>query len=104
MKKYLSYLLLIALGYLLYINDDSKYIVAGVGIFIIGMHFMEDGFKLFSGGILEMLISKSTDTTFKAVNLGVIATAFLQSSSLVSIIVISFLFVSLFPHPQMLLY
>lgn len=91
MKKYLSYLLLIALGYLLYINDDSKYIVAGVGIFIIGMHFMEDGFKLFSGGILEKLISKSTDTTFKAVNLGVIATAFLQSSSLVSIIVISFL-------------
>jgi phosphate:Na+ symporter len=55
------------------------------------MHFMEDGFKLFSGGILEKLISKSTDTTFKAVNLGVIATAFLQSSSLVSIIVISFL-------------
>ena len=91
MKKYLSYLLLIALGYLLYINDDSKYIVAGVGIFITGMHFMEDGFKLFGGGILEKLISKSTDTTFKAVNLGVIATAFLQSSSLVSIIVISFL-------------
>lgn len=91
MKKYLSYLLLVALAYLLYINEDSKYIVAGVGIFIIGMHFMEDGFKLFSGGILEKLISKSTDTTFKAVNLGVIATAFLQSSSLVSIIVISFL-------------
>lgn len=91
MKKYLSYLLLIALGYLLYINDDSKYIVAGVGIFIIGMHFMEDGFKLFSGGILEKLISKSTDTTFKAVGLGITATAILQSSSLIAIIVISFL-------------
>jgi phosphate:Na+ symporter len=91
MKKYLSYILLVLLGYLLYVNEDSKYIVAGVGIFIIGMHFMEDGFKLFSGGILEKLISKSTDTVFKSVGLGITATAILQSSSLIAIIVISFL-------------
>ncbi|MBU0923508.1 Na/Pi symporter, partial [bacterium] len=91
MKKYLSYILLVLLGYLLYVNEDSKYIVAGVGIFIIGMHFMEDGFKLFSGGILEKLISKSTDTVFKSVSLGITATAILQSSSLIAIIVISFL-------------
>jgi len=91
MKKYLSYILLVLLGYLLYVNEDSKYIVAGVGIFIIGMHFMEDGFKLFSGGILEKVISKSTDTIPKSIGLGVVATAILQSSSLISIIVISFL-------------
>ena len=91
MKKYISYFLLIVLCYLLYINEDTKYIIAGVGIFILGMHFMEEGFKLFSGGILEKLISKSTNTTFKSVNLGVVATAILQSSSLVSIVVISFL-------------
>ena len=91
MKKYLSYLLLIALCYLLYINEDSKYIVAGVGIFIVGMHFMEDGFKLFSGGILEKLIAKSTSTVSKSVGLGITATAILQSSSLIAIIVISFL-------------
>jgi phosphate:Na+ symporter len=91
MKKYLSYILLILLGYLLYVNEDSKYIVAGVGIFIIGMHFMENGFKLFSGGILEKLISKSTNTVFKSVGLGITATAILQSSSLIAIIVISFL-------------
>uniref|UniRef100_UPI0040474A8C Na/Pi cotransporter family protein n=1 Tax=Aliarcobacter sp. TaxID=2321116 RepID=UPI0040474A8C len=91
MKKYISYLLLIALCYLLYINEDSKYIVAGVGIFIVGMHFMEDGFKLFSGGILEKLIAKSTSTVSKSVGLGITATAILQSSSLIAIIVISFL-------------
>ena len=87
MKKYLSYILLALLCYLLYVNEDSKYIVAGVGIFIIGMHFMEDGFKLFSGGILERIIAKSTNTTSKSVFLGITATAILQSSSLVSIIV-----------------
>lgn len=91
MRKYLSYILLALLAYLLYINEDSKYIVAGVGIFIIGMHFMEDGFKLFSGGILEKLIAKSTNTTSKSVFLGITATAILQSSSLIAIIVISFL-------------
>ena len=41
MKKYLAYILLAFLCYLLYINEDTKYIVAGVGIFIIGMNFME---------------------------------------------------------------
>ncbi|MDY3204058.1 MAG: Na/Pi symporter [Arcobacter sp.] len=91
MKKYLSYILLALLCYLLYENADSKFIVAGVGIFIIGMHFMEDGFKLFSGGTLEKIITKSTDTTFKSISLGVVSTAILQSSSLISIIVISFL-------------
>ena len=91
MKKYLAYILLVFLAYLLYINQDSKYIVAGVGIFIIGMYFMEEGFKLFSGGILEKIISKSTDNIPKSIGLGVVATAILQSSSLISIIVISFL-------------
>ncbi|MDD2895333.1 MAG: Na/Pi symporter [Aliarcobacter sp.] len=91
MKKYLAYILLLLLCYLLYVNQDSKYIVAGVGIFIIGMHFMEEGFKLFSGGILEKVISKSTDNIPKSIGLGVVATAILQSSSLISIIIISFL-------------
>ncbi len=90
-KKSLVYLLLGGLAYLLFISEDSKYIVAGVGIFIIGMHFMEDGFKLFSGGMLEKVIAKTTDTIPKSISLGVIATAILQSSSLIAIIVISFL-------------
>ena len=91
MKKYLSYILLISLAYLLYVNEDSKYIVAGVAVFIIGMQFMEDGFKFFSGGILEKLIANSTNTSSKAIFLGITATAILQSSSLIAIIVISFL-------------
>lgn len=91
MKKYLSYILLISLAYLLYVNEDSKYIVAGVAVFIIGMQFMEDGFKFFSGGILEKLIANSTNTNSKAIFLGITGTAILQSSSLIAIIVISFL-------------
>ncbi len=91
MKKYPLYIFILSLSYLLYENPNSKYIVAGIGIFVIGMRFMEDGFKLFTGGVLEKLISKTTDTTFKSISLGVVSTALLQSSSLVSIIIISFL-------------
>lgn len=91
MKRYLLYILLLVLCYIFYVNEASKYVVAGIGIFIIGMSFMESGFKLFTGGVFEKLISKTTNTTFKAINLGVISTSILQSSSLVSLIVISFL-------------
>ena len=91
MKKYPLYIFILSLSYLLYENPNSKYIIAGIGIFVIGMRFMEDGFKLFTGGVLEKLISKTTDTTFKSISLGVVSTALLQSSSLVSIIIISFL-------------
>lgn len=84
-------LFLLLIGYLLFTSDDTKTIVAGIAIFLIGMVFMEDGFKLFSGGMLEKVLEKSTKTVPKAVTTGFIATAVVQSSSLLTIIVISFL-------------
>lgn len=86
---YPIFLLLIA--YLLFTSNDAKTIVAGIAIFLIGMVFMEDGFKLFSGGILEKVLEKSTKTVPKAITTGFIATAIVQSSSLLTIIIISFL-------------
>jgi len=86
---YPIFLLLIA--YLLFSSEDAKTIVAGIAIFLIGMVFMEDGFKLFSGGILEKILEKSTKTVPKAITTGFVATAVVQSSSLLTIIVISFL-------------
>ena len=91
MKRVSSYVLLILLAYFLYAYGDSKYIVAGVALFLVGMNFMEDGFKLFGDGLLEKIISKSTNTIPKSVIFGVVSTALLQSSSLIAIIVISFL-------------
>ena len=84
-------LFLLLIAYLLFTSNDTKTIVAGIAIFLIGMVFMEDGFKLFSGGILEKVLEKSTKTVPKAITTGFIATAIVQSSSLLTIIVISFL-------------
>lgn len=91
LKKYYFQFFLILLAFTLFYSSDFKTIIAGVAIFLIGMVFMEEGFKLFSGGMLERVLSKSTNTLLKAISTGFISTAIMQSSSLVSIIVISFL-------------
>jgi phosphate:Na+ symporter len=91
LKRSVYPLFLLAVAYLLFSSQDAKIIIAGIAIFLIGMVFMEDGFKLFSGGILEKVLEKSTSNVPKAIATGFIATAIVQSSSLLTIIVISFL-------------
>ena len=90
-KKYFYPLFLFFLAYLLFSSDDAKLIVAGIAVFLIGMVFMEDGFKLFSGGIIENVLKRTTSSVPKAIGVGFVATAIVQSSSLLTIIVISFL-------------
>jgi phosphate:Na+ symporter len=91
LKKSIYPLFLLAVAYVLFSSHDAKTIVAGIAVFLIGMVFMEDGFKLFSGGMLERVLEKSTNNVPKAIGTGFLATAIVQSSSLLTIIVISFL-------------
>ncbi|MFP7673939.1 Na/Pi cotransporter family protein [Marivita sp. S0852] len=72
-------------------SPDAQEIAAGVAIFLFGMLMLEDGFKLFGGGTLERLLERATASTPRALSFGVLATTLLQSSSLVSVITISFL-------------
>ena len=90
-KKIIPALLFLLFFWFIVSNNDAKTIIAGIAIFIIGMHYMENGFKLFSGGALETLLQKFTGTAPRAIGAGFLATAVVQSSSLVSVIVISFL-------------
>jgi len=91
MKKYLYPLFLLGLVYILFSSDNAKLIIAGVAVFLVGMVFMEDGFKLFSGGVIENILKKTTSSVPKAIGIGFVATAIVQSSSLLTIIIISFL-------------
>jgi len=79
------------LAYGFWVSPNVKEISAGVAIFLFGMLFLEEGFRAFTGGILERLLKKTTDRMWKAVSFGVVATTIMQSSSLVSVITISFL-------------
>lgn len=90
-KRYLLFPVIFLLGYIMATNNDFTTIASGVAIFIVGMVFMEDGFRLFTGGILERILKKTTDTVFKSILSGFTATALIQSSSLTSVIAISFL-------------
>jgi phosphate:Na+ symporter len=82
---------LLLLAYAFWLSSDFKQIAAGVAIFLFGIMALEDGFRRFSGGILERFLRHSTDRLWKALNFGIITTALMQSSSLVSVLVISFL-------------
>ena len=90
-RRIIAPLLFLAFAWFIISNHDARVIIAGIAIFLIGMHYMEDGFKLFSGGLLESILENFTSTTPRAIGTGFMATAVVQSSSLVSVIVISFL-------------
>ncbi len=64
--------------------------LAGLGIFLFGMHMMEESIRLLSGAAFRTFIRKSTGTNFKAIFSGLFSTAILQSSSAVSLMVLAF--------------
>lgn len=90
-KRYVLMVLVVVLLYLLVVFPEVAKILAGVAILLIGMMNLSSGFKAFSGGILESILTKSTDTRLKSIIFGVVTTVLMQSSTLVSVISISFL-------------
>lgn len=82
---------LLLLTYGFWVSSEFQVITAGVVIFLLGMVYLEKGFKVFTGGLLEVFLQKTTDSLWKSLTFGITTTAVLQSSSLVSVIVISFL-------------
>jgi phosphate:Na+ symporter len=65
-------------------------LLAGVGIFLFGMFQLEESLKQLSGGAFRKLIRKFTENRFRSVLSGTLATAVLQSSSAVSLMVLAF--------------
>jgi phosphate:Na+ symporter len=82
---------LAALAYAFWLSASFKEVAAGVAVFVFGMFCMDEGFRAFSGGTLERVLSASTDRLWKSLGFGIATTTLMQSSSLVSVITISFL-------------
>ena len=91
LRKILLPSIFVVLAYGFWISPDFKGIAAGVSIFLFGMLTLEEGFKVFSGGILEKVLEKSTNTLYKSIGFGFITTAIMQSSGLVSVLAVSFI-------------
>ncbi|MEJ1298678.1 MAG: Na/Pi symporter [Candidatus Sedimenticola sp. (ex Thyasira tokunagai)] len=79
------------LAYGFWASPNFKEIAAGVAIFLFGMLSLEQGFRAFTGGTLENILRKGTSRLWQSLGFGLITTTIMQSSSLVSVITISFL-------------
>jgi len=91
LRKILLPSICLILAYGFWVSSDFKEISAGVAIFLFGMLSLEQGFRAFTGGALENILRKSTSKLWKSLGFGIITTTIMQSSSLVSVITISFL-------------
>jgi phosphate:Na+ symporter len=65
--------------------------IAGLGIFLFGMYHLEDGLKGLAGNSFKKLLQRFTDKRWKGILTGSFVTAILQSSSLVTLLVLAFL-------------
>jgi len=87
--------LLMILAYSLWLSPDFTQIAAGVAIFLFGVLSLKRGFHGFTGGTLEKILRRCTDKLWKSLSFGLVSTTLMQSSSLVSVLAISFLSVGL---------
>lgn len=90
-RKIFLLVLLVALAIILYFNPNFKTIAAGVAILLFGMIMLEEGFRTFTKGPLANILKKATNKLYKSITAGAFITALIQSSSLVSVITISFI-------------
>lgn len=66
-------------------------ILASLGLFLFGMVYLEDRIKAASGRSFKRMLNSVTRTNTRALSLGITATALFQSSSIVSLMTLSFI-------------
>ena len=64
------------------------WLLAGVGIFIVGMNFMSDALEKSAGSGMKKILEKISNNRFSGVGIGASVTAIIQSSSATSVMVI----------------
>jgi len=69
---------------------DIWRLASGLGLFLFGMHQLEQSLKLLAGRPFKKFIREHTARPLKSVLVGALSTAALQSSSVVSLIVLAF--------------
>jgi phosphate:Na+ symporter len=69
---------------------DLWKLIAGLGIFLFGMSMLEHAIKILSGRTFRRMIRLYTNGRIRSIGSGTLATAILQSSSAVSLMVLAF--------------
>ncbi len=69
---------------------DFLSMLGGLALFLYGMHLMSTSLESMSGGVLERALERSTSSKWKALLLGTVATAIIQSSSATTVMTVGF--------------
>ena len=70
--------------------------LAGLGLFLLGMYMLEQGLRGLGSRSMKKFLREQTRSPFRGVITGTLVTAFLQSSSLVGLIVLAFVGAGIF--------
>jgi phosphate:Na+ symporter len=65
-------------------------LVSGIGIFLLGMKFLSDGLQTVAGSRLRTLVGVATNNRVLGVGVGLLVTGIIQSSSVTTVLVVSF--------------
>ena len=90
MRRRLELFGLFAATALLLARPDLATLTAGLGLFLWGMSHLEEGVKRLSGGTLDRWLHRATRSPARAIGVGALATALVQSSSLITLLAMSF--------------
>jgi len=71
-------------------TPDFWRLIAGLGLFLYGMYHLEDGMRQIEGRSFKLFLQKHTKNKLSAILSGAGITAILQSSSIVNLILLSF--------------
>ena len=75
-------------------------VLGGLGVFILGMKYLSDSLQMLSGGLIRKAIASLTSNRFLAVLVGLTVTAFVQSSSITTVMVVGLTNAGLMHLPQ----
>ncbi len=64
--------------------------IGGLGIFLLGMHYLSSGLQTIAGDRLKWLIGKVTNNRIFAATIGTFVTVIIQSSSITTVMVVGF--------------
>ncbi len=79
---------MISSGEVMQLIESLIWLLAGVGVFIVGMNFMSDSLEKSAGSGMKRLLEKISNNRFSGVGIGAGVTAIIQISSATSVMVI----------------
>ena len=75
-------------------------LIGGLGIFLLGMKHLSEGLQATAGGGLRRFMSKATSHRLVGVGSGIVSTMIVQSSSIITVMLVGFVSTALMTLPQ----